>query len=236
MPLAGLICWRESSTGSLSTLTDWSTSHKWKSWESWGCLAWGREGSGESWCAQTPAGRVSRGWGRAPEGPKVKHRRIPLNIRNQSCSGKVTETWHKLNREFVRSPFLEMLKIYPDVVLDSLGGQVGPAEEGGWIRWPPDVPSTFNLSVILFTQSRRVKKELKEKYGRHNKPHTKIFLHSKVFNYPQHYPAMHFRENKCTTSIMQYIFLCLWRMHHHPLNTSNMQIIYTRKNTAMERN
>lgn len=73
------------------------------------------------------------------------------------------------------------------------------------------VPSNFTdcLSVILFTQFTKMKKELKEKCSRHNKPYIEIFLHLQILNYPQHYAVMHFRENKCTRSQMQYIFLGL---------------------------
>lgn len=71
--------------------------------------------------------------------------------------------------------------------------------------------------VILFTQSRKMKNELKKKYSRHNKPHTKIFLHLKIFNYSHLYGTMHFRENKYTRSQMQYIFLYIIIPWTHPI-------------------
>ncbi|KFQ90292.1 hypothetical protein N337_12552, partial [Phoenicopterus ruber ruber] len=50
-------------------------------------------------------------------GHKLKHWRIPLNIRTYFFTVRVTEHWHKLRREVVRSPSLEIFKSWLDTVL-----------------------------------------------------------------------------------------------------------------------
>ena len=97
--------------------------------ESWGCSAWRREGSGgipsrctnvwrESvkeadlgschWCP------VTRG-----NGHQRKHRRFVLNIRTHFFPVRVMEQWHRLPRELVESPSLEIFKSHLDMVLGS---------------------------------------------------------------------------------------------------------------------
>ncbi|KAK4830003.1 hypothetical protein QYF61_008173 [Mycteria americana] len=43
-------------------------------------------------------------------GHKLKHRRFPLNIRKHFSTVRVTKHWHRLPREVVESPSLEILK------------------------------------------------------------------------------------------------------------------------------
>ncbi|KFV46214.1 hypothetical protein N328_10228, partial [Gavia stellata] len=43
-------------------------------------------------------------------GHKLKHRRCCLNIRKHFFPVRVTERWHRLPREAVKSPSLETLK------------------------------------------------------------------------------------------------------------------------------
>ncbi|KFW09285.1 hypothetical protein N327_10340, partial [Fulmarus glacialis] len=52
-------------------------------------------------------------------GHKLEHGRFPLNIRKHFFTVRVTEHWHKLPRENVESPSMEILKSHLDVVLGS---------------------------------------------------------------------------------------------------------------------
>ena len=50
-------------------------------------------------------------------GHKLKHRRVPLNIRKHFFTMRVTEHWHRLPREVVESLSLEIFKSHLDTVL-----------------------------------------------------------------------------------------------------------------------
>jgi len=50
-------------------------------------------------------------------GHKLKHRRCPLNIRKNFFTVRVTEHWHRLPREVMESPPLEILRSHLDMVL-----------------------------------------------------------------------------------------------------------------------
>jgi len=58
-----------------------------------------------------PSGRT-RG-----NGHTLKHRRLPLNIKEYSLTVRVTESWHRLPREVVESPSLEIFKSHLDMIL-----------------------------------------------------------------------------------------------------------------------
>jgi len=53
-------------------------------------------------------------------GHKLKHRKFQLNMRKNFFSLRVTEPWHRLSREVVESPSLEIFKALLDKVLCSL--------------------------------------------------------------------------------------------------------------------
>lgn len=53
-------------------------------------------------------------------GHKLKHRRFLLNIWKPFFSMRVTKHWHKLLRERVASPSLEIFKSHLDVLLGNL--------------------------------------------------------------------------------------------------------------------
>ena len=53
-------------------------------------------------------------------GHKLQHRRFPLNIRKHFFTVRVTEHWHRLPREVVESPSLEIFKSHLDMVLGNL--------------------------------------------------------------------------------------------------------------------
>ena len=55
--------------------------------------------------------------GTRDNGHKLKHRRLPLTIKKHFFTVKVTNHWHRLPREVVESPFLEIFKSHLDTVL-----------------------------------------------------------------------------------------------------------------------
>jgi len=69
----------------------------------------------------------------AQTGRTLKHRGFPLNVRKRFFSVRVTERWHRLLREVVESPSVEILKSCLETVL---GNQLWVAllEQGGWTR------------------------------------------------------------------------------------------------------
>jgi len=62
---------------------------------------------------------VPSDWTRG-NGHKLKQRKFQLNMRKNFLPLKVTEPWHKLPREVVESPSLEIFKTPLDKVLCSL--------------------------------------------------------------------------------------------------------------------
>jgi len=53
-------------------------------------------------------------------GHKLKHRKFHLNTRKNFFTLRLTEHWHRLPREVVESPSLEVFKIVLDKVLCGL--------------------------------------------------------------------------------------------------------------------
>ncbi|KAK4830653.1 hypothetical protein QYF61_012533 [Mycteria americana] len=54
-------------------------------------------------------------------GHKLKHRRFPLNLRKHLFTVRVTEHWHRLPREVVESPSLEIFNSHLGMVLGNCG-------------------------------------------------------------------------------------------------------------------
>ena len=50
-------------------------------------------------------------------GHKWRHRGFPLNIKKHFFTVRVTEHWHRLPREVVESPSLEIFKSHLDIML-----------------------------------------------------------------------------------------------------------------------
>ena len=84
---------------------------------------------------------------RARHRQTLKHRRFPLYVRKHFLTVRVTEHWHRLPREVVESPSLELFKNHVATVL---GSWLCAAllEQWGWTRWTPEVPSSLHLSKI----------------------------------------------------------------------------------------
>jgi len=52
-------------------------------------------------------------------GHKLKHKRVPLNLRKHFITVRVTKRWNRLPRKTVQSPSLEIHRSHLDVVLGS---------------------------------------------------------------------------------------------------------------------
>ena len=106
-----------------------------------------------------PEGRVQRGQSQAlssaaqcqEQRPRprhvLKHRTFPLYVKKGFLTVRVPERWHRLPRQLVESPSLELLKKDLATVL---GSWLWAAllEQQGWTRWTPEVPSSLHLSEI----------------------------------------------------------------------------------------
>ena len=80
-------------------------------------------------------------------GHKLKQRKLQLNMRKNFFPLRVMEPWPRLPREVVESPSLEIFKTCLDAVLCSLLW-VTLLRQEGWTRWPTEVPSSPEHSVI----------------------------------------------------------------------------------------
>lgn len=74
---------------------------------------------------------------------KLKHRRLLLNIGKHVFPVRVREDWHRLLKEVVEPPLLEILKSHLGAVLGNVL-YVALLEQGVG----PDNPSNFSHSVI----------------------------------------------------------------------------------------
>ena len=79
-------------------------------------------------------------------GHTLKRRRCRLSIRKHFFAVRVTEHQHRLPREAVESPSLEIFKSYLDMVLGKRSGQPSLSRGVG----PPGIPANLNRSVILY--------------------------------------------------------------------------------------
>lgn len=66
-------------------------------------------------------------------GHHLKFRRFTLNVGKHFFTVSVTKHWHKLSKEVVDSPSLEISKIHLDMVLGN-GLQVAFLEQDSWTR------------------------------------------------------------------------------------------------------
>ncbi|KFV78399.1 hypothetical protein N308_05559, partial [Struthio camelus australis] len=53
-------------------------------------------------------------------GHKLNHRQFCLNVRKNFFTVRVTEHWHRLPREVVESPSLEIFKSHLDTILGNV--------------------------------------------------------------------------------------------------------------------
>jgi len=74
----------------------------------------------------------------------MKYRRFPLNIRKHFSIVRMTEHWHRLPKEAVESPTLEIFKSHLDMLLGSRL-QEPLLEQGGWTRLPEVIPKVSRL-------------------------------------------------------------------------------------------
>lgn len=86
-------------------------------------------------------------------GHKVKHRGFSLNIRKHIFTVRVTQHWHRLPREILEYPSLEILKIHLDTALSNWlrmalleHGELNKMTFGSHFQ-----PQHFCVSLILWT-------------------------------------------------------------------------------------
>lgn len=83
-------------------------------------------------------------------GIKLKESRFRLDIRKTFFTVREMRHWHRLPREAVHAPSLEVYKARLDGALSSLGWwDVSLPMAGGWNQMVFKVPSNPNQSVIL---------------------------------------------------------------------------------------
>jgi len=82
-----------------------------KGCKSWGCSAWRREGSGDTWGAYKKGGErcFTKAFSKRRSGYsfKLKEGKFTLDIRKKFFTMGVVKRWHWLTREVVGAPSLE---------------------------------------------------------------------------------------------------------------------------------
>jgi len=103
-----------------------------RGWESWGCSAWRREGSGgRPYCSlpvlkgaykKTGEGLFPRAWSDRTRGNdfKLKEGRFRLDVRKKFFTVRVMRSWQRLPREAVAAPSLAVSKVRLDSALSNL--------------------------------------------------------------------------------------------------------------------
>jgi len=136
--------WSGSRGGPLRWSEGWSTSPMRKGWGNWACLAWRREGLGETslWPSGTWREHINRkgsgclqGWTVIGQGGMVLNSdRGGLRwILGRSFSHRVVMHWNRLPKEVVDAPSLEAFKARLDVALGSLVWWLSTLHiAGGW--------------------------------------------------------------------------------------------------------
>ena len=112
---------------------NWKAAQQKRTWGSWWTPCW-------TWARTVPL--------HIGNGHRLKHGRLPLNIRKHFFPVRVTKWWHRLPKEAVELSSLEAFKSCPGQ--QALGGS---ALAGGLdlvISWGPFQPQPFCDSVILW--------------------------------------------------------------------------------------
>ena len=82
---------------------------------------------------------------------KLKCNKFCLNTRKNFFTVWVVKHWHRLPREALESPSLEIFKTQPDTVLDNLLW-LTMLVQGGWTRWPPELNLCSKNSMVPKTE------------------------------------------------------------------------------------
>jgi len=86
-------------------------------------------------------------------GCKLKEGRFRLDIRKKFCTMRAVRSWHRLPREAVAAPSLEVFKARLDGALSNLAEwKVSLLMAGGWNQMIFKVPSNPYHSMILMKQ------------------------------------------------------------------------------------
>ena len=137
----------------------WSPSAVGTGWESWGCAAWGGEGSGETLEQLPVPGGADRKageglWARAGSGGtggnglKLREGRFRLDVRKKPFPVRAARRWPRLPRAAVGAPSLAGLKARLDGAGSSLGWWGMSLTVAGGLSGPLQ-PKPFCDSLII---------------------------------------------------------------------------------------